>query len=256
MTILVIPDIHLKDYIFKKAAAIMKDEKIRPDKAVCMMDIADDWDKQYKISLYEAAYKAAIDFQNEFPDTLWIWGNHDLSYKWEQIEKGFSPAAIDLVQEMLQKLEAALPDQSQMAIIHRIDDVLFMHGGLTGRFVRRTIPDYKDADIDEIISRINGFGAEELWSGMSDTPIWYRPYYYGAGESVMFRADQYLQVVGHTPCELHREHNVITCDTFSTVEFGQTFWENEFLLLNTETWGWKGVVYSEETGCTVIEHQA
>ena len=73
------------------------------------MDIADDWDKQYRIPLYEAAYKAAIDFQNEFPDTLWCWGNHDLSYKWEQIEKGFSPAAIDLVQEMLQKLEAALP---------------------------------------------------------------------------------------------------------------------------------------------------
>ena len=43
MRVLVIPDCHLKPWMFEKATAIMSGE--RTDNAVCLMDIPDDFGK-------------------------------------------------------------------------------------------------------------------------------------------------------------------------------------------------------------------
>jgi hypothetical protein len=51
MKVLVIPDIHLKPKIFRQASALMR-EGIA-EIAVCLMDIADDFEQQYNILLYE-----------------------------------------------------------------------------------------------------------------------------------------------------------------------------------------------------------
>ena len=45
MRILVIPDIHLKTWIFDRAEDILKASKA--DQAVCLMDIPDDWDMEF-----------------------------------------------------------------------------------------------------------------------------------------------------------------------------------------------------------------
>ena len=50
MKALVIPDVHLKPYMFKKAAEWMR--KGVADRAVCLMDIPDDWNREYDIELY------------------------------------------------------------------------------------------------------------------------------------------------------------------------------------------------------------
>ncbi len=50
MRILVIPDIHLKTWIFDRAEAILKADKT--DRAVCLMDMPDDWDMEFQIELY------------------------------------------------------------------------------------------------------------------------------------------------------------------------------------------------------------
>ena len=50
MKILVIPDVHLKPQMFKQATALM--HQGIADRAVCLMDIPDDWDKQYNVGLY------------------------------------------------------------------------------------------------------------------------------------------------------------------------------------------------------------
>ena len=76
--VLVIPDVHLKPWIFDGAAEIMK--KGSAEKAVCLMEIPDDWGKEYDLGLYEDTFDVAIRFQRAFPDTLWCYGNHDLSY--------------------------------------------------------------------------------------------------------------------------------------------------------------------------------
>lgn len=46
MRVLVIPDIHLKTWIFDCAEDILKDGKA--DRAVCLMDIPDDWGMETK----------------------------------------------------------------------------------------------------------------------------------------------------------------------------------------------------------------
>lgn len=42
MKVLIIPDVHLKPYMFRMATTLM--EKGLAKQAVCLMDIADDWD--------------------------------------------------------------------------------------------------------------------------------------------------------------------------------------------------------------------
>ncbi len=75
MKVLVIPDVHLKPYLFRQASALM--HQGIADRAVCLMDIADDWNMQYQIALYEETYDEAIRFAKRYPDTAWCYGHHD-----------------------------------------------------------------------------------------------------------------------------------------------------------------------------------
>ena len=45
MKVLIIPDVHLKPFMFKQAAELM--ERGIAKRAVCLMDIPDDWNKQF-----------------------------------------------------------------------------------------------------------------------------------------------------------------------------------------------------------------
>ena len=45
MKVLVIPDIHLKSWIFDKAEVILRQGKA--DRAVCLMDMPDDWNMEF-----------------------------------------------------------------------------------------------------------------------------------------------------------------------------------------------------------------
>ena len=87
MRILVIPDIHLKSWIFDRAEEIMRSGKA--DRAVCLMDIPDDWDMELDIARYRDTFDRAIRFARENPDTLWCYGNHDVSYPWGKLETGY-----------------------------------------------------------------------------------------------------------------------------------------------------------------------
>ena len=50
MKVLVIPDVHLKPWMFERAEEIMK--KKMAERAVCLMDIPDDWNQEYNLELY------------------------------------------------------------------------------------------------------------------------------------------------------------------------------------------------------------
>ena len=60
MKILVIPDVHLKPWIFSRASELIKEKA--PDLAICLMDIPDDWNQQFNIDLYIQTFDAAIAF--------------------------------------------------------------------------------------------------------------------------------------------------------------------------------------------------
>ena len=50
LKVMVIPDVHLKPWMFERAAGIMKTGTA--DKAVCLMDIPDEWYQQLILDLY------------------------------------------------------------------------------------------------------------------------------------------------------------------------------------------------------------
>ena len=149
MNILVIPDVHLKDWMFRRASEIMKERNI--EKAVCLMDIPDDWGQERSVSSYESCYDAAIAFAKQYPKTLWCCGNHDLSYIWAKPESGYSIYAAMTVKAKLKALKEALNNEFRLAYVHRIDNVLFSHGGVTQEFVRSHLPGRESRDTDVTI---------------------------------------------------------------------------------------------------------
>ena len=252
MKVLVIPDIHLKPWMFERAAELLKEGNA--DRAVCLMDIPDDWRQEFNLDLYIQTFDAAIQFAKNFPETLWCYGNHDICYPWNQRETGYSKIAPWTVCEKLRKLQEALLEEKQLAFLHRIDHVLFCHGGLTDDFVRQYVPAKYYNDIDAVIEMINSFGTGELWQGARRpvdvgfaptgaerraSPLWYRPQYYGGK---MYKPRKLLQVVGHTPVEaITKKGNLISCDVFSTYRDGRPIGTQEFPVLDTGSWDYRGI---------------
>lgn len=78
MKILTIPDIHLKPWIFDREDDILRSD--RAERAVCLMDIPDDWNMEFQTELYKETFDHAIAFAEAYLDTLWCYGNHDVSY--------------------------------------------------------------------------------------------------------------------------------------------------------------------------------
>lgn len=229
MKILVIPDIHLKTWIFDRAEDILKADKA--DRAVCLMDMPDDWNMELQIELYKKTFNRAILFAKTYPDTLWCYGNHDVSYPWGRLESGYSPYAERTVISKLEELENSLQDLSQIAIIHRIDNVLFSHGGLSEDFLRRLNGDLLDADIDEVVAAINDASIDYLWN--DESPLWLRPQ---CRDVNIFRNDKYTQVVGHTPVEkIYEKDGIISTDVFSTYRDGTQIGESAMIVINSET---------------------
>lgn len=69
MKVLVIPDIHLKTWIFDRAETILKVGKA--DRTVCLMDMPDDWDMEFQIERYKETFDRAIAFAASYPDKLY-----------------------------------------------------------------------------------------------------------------------------------------------------------------------------------------
>ena len=66
MRVLVIPDIHLKPWIFDRTEKILRDGKA--DRAVCLMDMPDDWNMEFQIERYKETFDRAIAFAEDYPD--------------------------------------------------------------------------------------------------------------------------------------------------------------------------------------------
>ena len=235
MKILVIPDVHLKPFIFIRVAEHLKNNVA--DKAVCLMDIADDWNREMDLELYMRTYDEAIEFAKTFPDTLWCYGNHDICYLADKRESGYSPCAAYTVVKKLTELNESLPADNKIKYIHKIDNVVFCHGGLSDVFVKYYVNDDIYNDIDKVIETINNMSMEELWC--DESPIWLRPQY---DPYKMYKENELLQVVGHTPVkEQYIDRNIISCDVFSTYRSGKSIGNNKFVVIDTKTWKWSTI---------------
>ena len=171
------------------------------DRAICLMDIPDDWDKQYNVGLYEETYDEAIRFAKAFPETAWCYGNHDLSYLWHCLESGYSSMASMTVQRKLLDLREAVPEDNPIKYVQRIDNVLFSHGGVLNFFVEEYVPRAKYNDVDAVLQVVG------------HTPM----------------------------DAITKEGNLISTDVFSTYRDGKPIGTEEFLLLDTVTWEYCGI---------------
>jgi predicted phosphodiesterase len=229
MKVLVIPDIHLKPQIFDYAEKIMNEKKA--DISVCLMDIADDWNKEYQVQYYAETYDRAIKYSKTFSNTLWCYGNHDISYVWGKLESGYSPYAENTVISKIEELKNTLANKGQLKFIHRIDNVIFCHGGFSKEYVERFYYYIREDDIDDIIAAINSARDDYLWN--NESPLWLRPQY---EERNAFRREKYTQVVGHTPVDVISEKNgFISTDVFSTYRDGTQIGENAMLIIDSIT---------------------
>ena len=232
--VLVIPDVHLKPWMFDQAMEIMVNTDC--ERAVCLGDLVDDWGCEDEVKLYEETLKKAIAFAQKYPDSLWCYGNHDLSYLWNQYDHpGYSAAASDTVCSLLESLRDTLEFPDNLTILHRLDNIIFSHAGLMQDFVEENLYEVMD-DIDCVIETINGYGVEELW--LMNSPIWVRPQEYKLYQN-LFQKD-FIQVVGHTPVkEVLEQENLITLDTFSTSFInGAPIGNEEFCWVDTVTKEW------------------
>jgi len=233
--ILVIPDIHLKPWMFDDAANLL-DEGVA-DNCVFLGDLIDDWYKQEDKELYTKTFEAAITFFKEHPDALYCIGNHDISYVWEKLETGFSHWCIDICQHYMKLLSSTLGNR--FAFVHRVDNILFSHGGVTELFVKRNWG-VKRTD-EEIINSINlqlfsERGAVCMWNDIS--PIWYRP----DMAFTMWKEYKYLQVTGHTPVKAaYQNGSLVVCDTFSTYSNGDPIGNSKFILVDSDNKGWREI---------------
>jgi hypothetical protein len=223
--VLVIPDVHLKPWIFDEAEKV---DKSSYEDIVVLGDLVDDWGKGNDIDSYEETLKRAAEFGKEHGESLWCYGNHDVSYLWDAMESGYSVQARITVIEGITKLERILEDRYKF--VHRIDNVLFSHAGVTEAFVLHSCG-YHVKEIEDILAKINRMGKQELWRDSS--PIWARPQ---ADFYRMFRDDLLYQVVGHTPVEEPLDAcGVLTLDLFSTYSNGDPFGNQKLYIVDTLT---------------------
>lgn len=239
--VILMGDNHLKPWMFERIRELK--EKYLVQKVVCMMDIADDWDKQNHIGEYVQAYDAAIEMARKYPsDAVFCYGNHDICYEWNERESGYSVNASGTVRRKLKELRNALPPENQPVFVKRINNVLFTHGGIRDSFIYQLImskglPISIYDDTDELIEIINRLGPGYLWK--DDSPLWFRPQRF---KTRMYKEDCMLQVVGHTPVEeLTQDGSVLSTDVFSTYSDGTPSGSQQFVLIDTVTMEWRGI---------------
>ena len=233
--VFIIPDVHLKPWMFEKASQLILEGSF--DAVVMLGDLVDDWYQEKNLDLYNETFDAAVAFVNKHKNTFWCYGNHDVSYPWGKLESGYSPYAERTVIAKLKELENSLQEHSRINIIHRIDNVLFSHGGLTTEYVKWLGVDLLDANIDDVIARVNDASYDRLWN--DESPLWFRPQY---KTREIFRADLYKQVVGHTPVNgIYEKNGIISTDVFSTYRDGTQIGESAMIVIDSKTGEYKKI---------------
>lgn len=243
--ILVIPDIHLKPHLFDRAAAILESGQAK--RAAVLGDLVDDWNQGGNIELYERILNRAIEFAKQFPDTLWCYGNHDLSYIWRMQQSGYSYAAQFTCESGLKRLYTTICRSSDhnppMGVVQRVGNVWFSHAGVTEEYALRVTGNNKHKDgtswaTDEntVFNFTNDDNIYNLWH--DDSPIWARPQ--DTWENTeMYKSDKIMQVVGHTPMKkITFVDNLLSTDVFSTHQDGTPIGERKFAIVDTKKQSW------------------
>ena len=216
--ILVIPDTHLKPKIFDLADKIMHDYDV--DYAVQLGDNFDDF--YCFVDEYCDHYTRMTKFYQDHPETIWLWGNHELSYILNRPVTGNTYAG---------KEHAYLyRDNFHPKAVYLDGKVVFSHAGIFQEFIDdKNLGGCKTAT--GLVRKINQLKLIDLWG--ENSPVWARPQF-----DILTRADVlkgYQQVVGHTPMKaIDNSNGIISTDVFST-NWGRRYGEEKMIIIDTDT---------------------
>ena len=137
-------------------------------------------------------------------------------------------AGAKIARQKMEELLRVIPD-GNLAIIHRVDNVLFSHAGLSDYFVYVGVPEEKRDDVDGVVDMINKMSPGSLWHELS--PLWLRPQ---RSPKSLYKPDEFTQVVGHTPVkEILTQEGLISCDVFAEEYDGSPYGRREFPIIDT-----------------------
>ena len=239
--VLVIPDLHLKPWVFDRADRILASGQA--DFAVQLGDLVDDWGQLKNVGLYNETMERAYKFHKAHPSTLWCLGNHDADYHnpYAPVSSGHSTLAEVDMKEWGKKLEKI---GAGPRVIHIVDNVIFTHAGLTESWLAYLSSLYMGYDYpqdDETLIRLVNLAAPNDFF-MESSPIWARPQV--DEQRVPYCHRGCLQVVGHTPVVQAEEiDGLLSTDTFSTKRDGTPIGNQKFVIIDTKTKEWH---YAEE----------
>lgn len=220
--ILVIPDTHLKPKIFDLADKIMREYEV--DYAVQLGDNFDDFycfEPEYK-----AHYARMEQFVKNHPDTVWLYGNHEVSYIIHRPVTGNTAWGHRYAFYYHQSI-------FEPKFVHFDGKVIFSHAGIFQDFLDETLK--KPATlVKQLVDSLNNpllVPFSTYWR--DNSPIWARPQYDNLISPKIL--DGYLQVVGHTPLkEITKTNNIISTDVFST-SWGRRIACEKLIIIDTET---------------------
>lgn len=240
MKCLIMPDTHLKVRLVDRIDALMGEN---PEwYCVSLGDWADDWGKDP--TDYQKFFDRLLEFVKKYRGRILLcWGNHDFGYLYRPGgHTGYMPDAKDIVRNAIYQLEYALDTHIQ--VVHRVDDVLFSHAGLSkswfSMFKRRV-----DLNIEDSFLGFSNWGAATDTLS-NNSPLWYRPH----GDDRDSFNPKFMQVVGHTPtsCIKHNaKANVLYTDTWSTDSEGVSLGDKSIVLVDTERQSWRVINNYNET---------
>ncbi|MBQ3348575.1 metallophosphoesterase [Candidatus Saccharibacteria bacterium] len=222
--VLVIPDTHLKPKMFDLADRIMRENDV--DYAVQLGDNVDDFycfDEQYRNH-----YARMLAFYRKHPDTVWLWGNHEVSYVSDRPVTGNVYAG--------KEYAYLYRENFNPKIVHLDGKVVFSHAGIFQEFLEANGL-LECGTAEELVERINGMDLSAFWR--DDSPLWARPQYNEfVWPSVL---NGYWQVIGHTPMkDIVEIGGLISVDAFST-NWGKKLGIEKMIIIDTEKLAFKVV---------------
>lgn len=219
--VLVIPDIHLKPYIFDIADKIINNNEI--DQIVFLGDLIDEFHQSNNINLYKETIDKAIEFKHQHINTLYCWGNHEIAYLSNWNCSGNSIVHNFEIKHMLNLYEREVNPK----FVYYIDNYLFSHAGISNRFANLLDNNSNINDLIEFINKLNFNDA-----GVYDSPIWLRPNKF---KNTYY--NKYIQIIGHTPVKSPSFiNNTWILDTFSLdPNTMKSYGDKSIIVIDTKT---------------------
>ncbi len=207
----IIGDIHGMD-VWK---SLVKDDCIN----VFVGDFFDPYTYAISYEKCVANFKEIIDLKKNRPETIILYGNHELHYLYYgEMEERYSRFDENHAADIQQLLKNNANYFNGIAYSIN-NQYLVTHAGVSRYWYHRYFGSYEGQAPDEVAAQVNNLweltyrpflvrenkGGDLLYEGPTQSPLWVRSWILERYN--LFEGTQYVQIVGHTPCAKVQEQD-------------------------------------------------